>query len=116
MPQEGARLRRTTQKGLITLLDIFTDAVLSIFIMAGVGVVIGHVFSLDPRPVRRLALYVFSPALIFSALSTAEIPLRDVLSVFFFLGAWVPPLYAVSWLIAWRMGFQARARNAFILT
>ena len=98
------------------MFDILIDAVLPVFIMAGVGVVIGRVFSLDPRPVSRLALYVFSPALIFSALSTADIPFGEVLSVFFFLGAWVPLLYAVCWLIAWRAGFQTQARNAFILT
>ncbi len=98
------------------MISILLDAVLPVFIMAGVGLLIGRTLKPDPVPVSRLALYVFSPALIFSSLVSAQIPFRDILSIFSFLVTWLPVLFAISWLIAWRAGFKAQSRSAFLLS
>ena len=95
---------------------ILLNAILPIFVVASLGVLVGRWFNPDPRPISQLALYVFSPALIFSSLSTADIPLKDILSIFGFLVLWTPAMYIVSRLIAWQFGFRAKSQNAFLLS
>ena len=97
------------------MLGILIDAVLPVFIMAGIGVLVGKTLHLDPRPASRLALYVFSPILIFSSLYSAEIPFRDIRDIFLFLALWVPLMYAVCWAIAWQIKLKAPGRAAFLL-
>ena len=97
------------------MLGILIDAVLPVFIMAGIGVLVGKTLHLDPRPASRLALYVFSPILIFSSLYTADIPFGDIRDIFFFLVLWVPVMYAVCWAIAWQIKLEALGRAAFLL-
>ncbi|MBI4198370.1 MAG: AEC family transporter [Chloroflexi bacterium] len=98
------------------MLGILVNAVLPVFIIAAIGILVGRTFNPDPRPISRLALYVFSPALIFSSLSTADIQPREVASVFLFLLVWTPVMYALSWAIAWQLRIRGKARNAFYLS
>jgi predicted permease len=97
------------------LLGILIDAVLPVFIMAGIGVLVGKTLRLDPGPVSRLALYVFSPILIFSSLYSADIAFGDIRDIIFFLVLWVPLMYAVGWAIAWQIKLKAPGRAAFLL-
>ena len=98
------------------MLDILSGAVLPVFVMAGVGFILGRAINIDPRPIGRLALYVFAPALMFGALHNAEIPLADVVNVFLFQAVWLPFLYALCWLAAWRSGLRGPDRSAFLLS
>jgi malate permease and related proteins len=98
------------------VLGTLTNAVLPVFIMAGLGAILGRTLKLDPRPVSRLALYIFSPALIFGYLSTADIPVRDVLNVFAFIAVWLPLLYIFCWTVANRAGLRGQAQSAFLLS
>lgn len=98
------------------MLGILVDAVLPVFIIASVGILVGRIFNPDPRPISRLALYVFSPALIFSSLSTADIHAGEVAGIFLFLLLWTPVMYALSWAMAWQLHIRGKARNAFLLS
>lgn len=98
------------------MLDIFTGSVLPVFIIAGIGAVIGRKLNIDPRPIGRLALYVFAPALVFSSLSSGDTPIGDMLDIFAFQALWLPLLYAVCWLLAWRSGLRGSGRSAFLLS
>ncbi|MBI4340168.1 MAG: AEC family transporter [Chloroflexi bacterium] len=98
------------------MLSILINAVLPVFVIAGVGVLMGRIFNPDPRPVSRLALYVFAPALIFSSLSAADIQAGEVASVFLFLFILTPIMYGLSWAISWQLRFRGKARNAFLLS
>ena len=97
------------------MLAILVDAVLPVFIIAGIGILVGRIFKPDPRPISRLALYVFAPALIFSSLATADMHFGEVASIFLFLLIWTPIMYAISWAIAWQLRIRGKARNAFLL-
>lgn len=97
------------------MLAILVDAVLPVFVIASIGILIGRIFNPDPRPISRLALYVFSPALIFSSLSTAVIHLHEVAGIFLALFIWMPIMYAISWVIAWQLRIRGKGRNAFLL-
>ena len=84
------------------MLSILGNAVLPVFIMAGVGAVLGRTLHIDARSVGRMTLYVFSPALVFASLYDAEIPTRDVVNVFAFQAVWGVIFYASCFLIAWK--------------
>lgn len=98
------------------MFNILGNAVLPVFIMAGVGAVLGRTLHIDARSVGRLALYVFSPALVFASLYDAEIPTRDVVNVFAFQAVWGPIFYAACFLISWRAGLKGQDRSAFLLS
>ena len=98
------------------MFNILGNAVLPVFIMAGVGAVLGRTLHIDARSVGRLALYVFSPALVFASLYDAEIPTRDVVNVFAFQAVWGPIFYASCFLISWRAGLRGQDRSAFLLS
>ena len=98
------------------MFNILGNAVLPVFIMAGVGAVLGRTLHIDARSVGRLALYVFSPALVFASLYDAEIPTRDVVNVFAFQAVWGPIFYASCFLISWRAGLKGQDRSAFLLS
>ena len=76
----------------------------------------GRTLHVDARSVGRLALYVFSPALVFASLYDADIPTRDVVNVFAFQAVWGPIFYACCFVIAWRAGLKGQDRSAFLLS
>jgi len=53
-------------------LGIIINVVVPVFLIAGIGFSARRWLDLDPRPVNRLALYVFVPALLFNALLTTQ--------------------------------------------
>ena len=98
------------------MLGILINAVLPVFIMAGVGVLAARILHLDPRTSSRLALYVFSPVLIFSSLYSANIPWQDVTNLFIFMALWFPLLFAACWAVAWQIRLKGPVRAAFLLS
>jgi malate permease and related proteins len=53
--------------------NIFVDNLLPIFLMAGAGFALGRRFHPDLRTVTRLSFYIFSPCLVFTSLTHAEL-------------------------------------------
>lgn len=98
------------------MIGTLTTAVLPIFVVAGLGVVVGKVLKLDPLPISRITLYIFSPALIFRSLSTATIPMQDVVNVFLFMVLWLPLLYVFCWVVVKRSKLRDEAQSAFLLS
>ena len=66
---------------LLGLLPIVMNVVLPVFIIAGAGYSVRRWVALDPRPIARLSLYVFIPALLFNSLLTAQIGGDEVLRI-----------------------------------
>jgi predicted permease len=98
------------------MLGILTTAVLPVFVVAGLGVFVGKALKLDPLPISRVTLYIFSPALIFRSLSTADIPMQDVVNVLLFIALWLPLLYFICWAVAKRSKLREEAQSAFLLS
>lgn len=57
----------------MSLLSAFTQAVLPVLAVAGVGYVLGVYTDTDPKPLSTVTLYVLVPALVFHSLATTEI-------------------------------------------
>ena len=54
-----------------------TDVLVPVFIIVGIGWILGHRLRLDPMPLARLTFWVLSPALIFESLRTAQLPAEN---------------------------------------
>ncbi|MSQ26423.1 MAG: AEC family transporter [Dehalococcoidia bacterium] len=100
----------------LRLLQIFSDAVLPVFIMAGIGFIIARALKLDPWPLSRATMYVFSPALIFTKLAEAELSPGDVGDIVAYLAVWLPLMLAVTWLVARRLRLAGQENAAFTLS
>lgn len=57
----------------MSLLSAFTEAVLPVLAVAGVGYVLGIYTDVDPEPLSTVTIYVLVPALVFHSLATTEI-------------------------------------------
>ncbi|MBI2871858.1 MAG: AEC family transporter [Chloroflexi bacterium] len=98
------------------MLSIFVNGVLPVFIMAGLGVLLARSLKINARPISQLALYLFSPALIFNSLSSADVSFREVVGIFSFLALWLPLMYLVSWLAGRSSRLTEQGRSAFMLS
>jgi hypothetical protein len=101
---------------LTNIFNLFTENILPIILVAGVGFTLQRVLRLNPRPLSRVIFYAFSPALVFSLLATTEIEANDILRmaglgllVVTFIGllSWriskifhLPPLTAAAFILA----------------
>ena len=59
------------------LARIFLDNILPIFLAAGTGFVLGRRLKPDLKTVSRLTLYIFSPCLVFTSLTRAELSRQE---------------------------------------
>ncbi len=57
----------------MSLLSAFTEAVLPVLAVAGVGYLLGVWTEIDPEPLSTVTIYVLIPALVFHSLATTEI-------------------------------------------
>jgi len=57
----------------LSLLSAFTQAVLPVLAVAGVGYVLGVYTDVDPEPLSTVTIYALVPALVFHSLATTEI-------------------------------------------
>ena len=55
------------------LLDIFLNHLTPIFFSAGIGYLFGRLFQPDLKTLARVAFYIFSPCLVFTGLTQAEL-------------------------------------------
>jgi len=63
------------------VLQVLVDVLLPVFAVAMIGGVAGRWLGLEVRTLSRAVLFVFSPALVFTSLSTVDIPAGDLAGV-----------------------------------
>ena len=98
------------------LLPIMANVVLPVFIIATGGFATRRWLALDPRPITRLSLYVFIPALLFNSLLTAKLSSDEVTHIGLF-AAVVAVGLVVAGLGAGRMAGATRTEaSALALT
>lgn len=52
---------------------IFIDILLPVFLLVAIGLVIGKLLTLDPKPLARVAYYLLAPAFIFEVLAASQL-------------------------------------------
>ena len=95
-------------------LSLLVQVVLPVFLVIGLGALVGRVLRLEIAPINRLSIYAVLPALVFrsmSELSFAEIPAVRLVGAFLvFLAA----VAAIAWLLTARL--PASSRRALVGT
>jgi hypothetical protein len=100
---------------LTNIFNLFTENILPIILIAGVGFTLQRALRLNPRPVSRVIFYAFSPALIFSLLATTEIEANDILRMAGLGLLVVTCIGLLSWLISKIFHLPPLIAAAFIL-
>lgn len=101
---------------MTNIFNLFTENILPIILVAGVGFTLQRVLRLNPRPLSRVIFYAFSPALIFSLLATTEIQANDILRMAGFGFLVVTCTCLLSWLISKTFHLPPLTAAAFILS
>jgi predicted permease len=78
-------------------IEILSNYIAPIFIASGLGAVFSRVFKPDIKPMARLAFYVLSPCLVFSALTTTAVPVAEILRLAGFTIAVVGTAGGLAW-------------------
>ncbi|MDT8421542.1 MAG: AEC family transporter [Desulfuromonadales bacterium] len=65
--------------------SVFIDVILPVFGIVLLGALLGRRLALEARTLTRAAYYVFAPAFIFKAISTADMPLSNALVLVLFI-------------------------------
>ena len=55
------------------VLRLFSENLLPVFLAAGAGYVAAAALRLDPRPLARVAFYIFAPCLIFQIITESRL-------------------------------------------
>jgi predicted permease len=101
---------------LNNLFNLFTENILPIILVAGVGFTLQRLLRLDPRSLSRVIFYAFSPAFVFSLLATTEIEANDILRMAVFALIVIACTIILSWYIARVFRLPPQTTSAFILT
>src|SRR5690606_19991162 len=99
---------------LQTLLPIFVETVLPVFLIAGSGYWLAWRMSMDGRSLGRLLFYLATPSLVFRSLYSMEVEMSALLNV----AQVAATVVAVTGAAGWLVGFDQarRERVAIILT
>ena len=67
------------------LFYVFLNVILPVFAIVLLGALLGRRLELQARTLTRVAYYVFVPAFIFKAISTAQMPFANALKMLVFI-------------------------------
>jgi malate permease and related proteins len=98
------------------LFQLFVNNILPSFIAIGLGVILARTMAVDLRPISRMALYVLTPCLVFSALIKSEVAGGEVTRVLVFLILVTAGIGVLSWGVARMLGLNQVRENALLLS
>ncbi|HZG69292.1 MAG TPA: AEC family transporter, partial [Herpetosiphonaceae bacterium] len=100
---------------MIEAVRAFSEVLLPIFVIAGVGYALQAALPLDMRSLNRVGLYVLSPALLFVTMLRAEIPGGEAVRLAVLMALVVVTMSGLAYVIARLMGLNGRQRSGFML-
>jgi len=98
------------------LFNIFLNNLLPVFLIAGAGYALSRLFDLDPRPLSRVVLYLFSPCLIFTLLTQSQLSSDDMLRTVALATLTVILIGGLTWMIGKLLKFDRQILAAVLLT
>ncbi|HEX6289494.1 MAG TPA: AEC family transporter [Herpetosiphonaceae bacterium] len=100
---------------LTLLLQVFSEVVLPIVVIAGIGYLLEGAFPLDPRTLNRVSLYGLSPCLLFVTLLRTEINSGEALRLSLLMLLVVICMCACAYIVARAMRLNSTERSGFML-
>lgn len=99
-----------------SLLGLFADNLLPIFLAAGIGGLISRFLNTNPRPLSQVIFYVFSPCLVFSLITHSQLSDGDILHMMLFAGLMSVIIGALTWLAGYFLRLERKILAAVMLT
>jgi predicted permease len=101
---------------LNSLLVLFANNILPIFLAAGAGYLVSKYLGVRPQAVSRIAFYIFSPSLIFHVLTTNQLNNHDFFQMAGFTVASILSVGLVTWIIGHFLRIRRPLLMAVLLT
>lgn len=99
----------------MSLLDIFLNNLVPIFLCAGAGLALGRAFEPDIKTVNRLSFYVFSPCLVFASLTQSPVPGAEFAQIALFVVAFVALMVGLAVLAGYLLRLPRQALVTLIM-
>lgn len=99
-----------------TLLALFTNNILPIFLAAGFGYLAAKFLQVKPKPISQVAFYIFSPCLIFNLLTTSQLGNNDITRMVGFTIVNILLLGVLSWVVGRVLRLERLLLVALMLT
>ncbi len=106
-------MRRTT---LATFANIFLNNILPAFLIIGAGVLLDRKLHVDQRSLSRTALYVLSPCLIFSLISTSTVDPASFTQMALFSLVSALVMVAIAFAVGKALRWPARKIDGLVLS
>lgn len=100
---------------MASLLSLFANNILPIFLAAGAGYWLARQYKIDPVSVSRTTFNIFSPCLIFHLLTTSQLETDDILRVTVFTIVVALTLGLVTWLVTGLLRVEPKMKSAILL-
>jgi len=99
----------------MTLLQAFSEVLLPIVVVTGLGYLLERAFPLDPRTLNRVSLYVLSPCLLFATLLRTEIEGGEAVRLALLMVLVVAFMSVVAYGVARALRLNDAQRSGFML-
>jgi malate permease and related proteins len=101
---------------LIVFANIFVNNVLPVFLVMSVGLILDRVLHVDKRSLARVALYVLTPALIFSRIVQSPVDPAEFGRMLGFVVVITLAMCALGLLVGRLLGWSTREIDALVLS
>jgi predicted permease len=98
------------------LVDVFIDNILPPLLIVAAGFALERAVGVDLRTLSRVAIYVFTPALILGSLIDTRMATGEVSQLVLFALAFTALMWLAGAIVTRLLGFDRRRTNAFLLT
>lgn len=101
---------------MLEILSIILTTIVPIVIIASLGALLDHFWTLETRTISRLAIYVVSPALAFQGMANSTIGTVNLGELLLFTVLSTSMITFVTWLITYLLRLDRVTASAFILS
>jgi hypothetical protein len=98
------------------LAALFLDNLLPIFLASGTGYLLGKWFQINPRTLSQVALYIFSPCLVFNLLTKTQLSHTEILRTMGFAALLMLILGLLTWGAGRLLNFERKTLSAVLIT
>ncbi len=98
------------------LAEVIGQVILPVFLIAAAGAAFHRFRPLPIGPLNSAIVYLFSPALVFHALATTEVPVTEIGRIALFSGLLLVGLYVLGSIVGFGLRLQGPSRATFVVS
>jgi len=101
---------------LASLLTLFSNNILPVFLAASAGFLLGKYLKVNPKTISQAVFYIFSPCLVFNLLTHSDVSLKEIFGLFGFCILNVSLMGFTAWVLGRLFRLPRRTLVAVMLT